>query len=56
MYMYFGMRWWLQLYSLVSYKFLKDEISPHLNEISFRGSEITFRQNDISFPRNEISF
>ena len=35
-------------YSVVSYKFLKDEIS-------FRGSEILSRPNDISFRRNEIS-
>ena len=34
--------------SVVSYKFLKEEIS-------FRGSEIFSRPNDISFRRNEIS-
>ena len=29
------------IYSVVSYEFLKDEISPRLNEISFRENEIS---------------
>ena len=40
MYLYFCMRWWLQLFC-ISYKFLKDEIS-------FREIEISSRPNDIS--------
>ena len=42
------------VYSVVSYEFLKDEISPSLNEISFRQNEISSCRHEMSM-RNFVS-
>ena len=48
------------VYSVNSYEFLKDEISPCLNEISFRQNEISSCRHEMSMrnfvSRHEISF
>ena len=48
------------IYSVVSYEFLKDEISPRLNEISFRQNEISSCRHEMSMQNfvscREISF
>lgn len=48
------------VYSVVSYEFLKDEISPCLNEISFRQNEISSCRHEMSMRNfvscHEISF
>ena len=42
-------------YSVVSYKFLKDEISSRESEIASRPNDISFRRNEISLRRSETS-
>ena len=48
------------IYSVVSYEFLKDEISPRLNEISLRQNEISSCRHEMSMQNfvscREISF